>query len=283
MVRTRQRSESVTRAATTAHSRHKRVPFIIILSIVIGLSLLGLTMVLSASSVTSLTRSGSPWGEFNSQLMWLAVGLVAMFTATLIDHNHLRKLTLPGLVISTVLLIGVLIPGLGVSWKGAQRWIRLGPVQFQPSEVAKLALVLYAAHVLSRSKTVDVNKSVKPIVVVLIGFGGLILLQPNLGTTIIVFSIAIAILFASGAPVRVIAPSAASAFSVHRCWRTSRPIAASGCLRSSTPGRIRSATDIRRFSRWSAWPMVGFVESESARAEESSDSSPRHTTTSYSL
>jgi len=212
VVRTRQRSESVTRATTAGRSRHRRLPFIIILSIVIGLSLLGLTMVLSASSVTSLTRSGSPWGEFRSQLMWFAIGIVAMLTATRIDHHHLRKLTLPSLVISTVLLIGVLIPGLGVSWKGAQRWIRLGPVQFQPSEVAKLALVLYAAHVLSRSKTVDVNKSVKPIVVVLIVFGGLILLQPNLGTTIIVFSIAIAVLYASGAPVQVIAALGGTSF-----------------------------------------------------------------------
>ena len=155
-------------------------------------------MVLSASSVTSLTRTGSPWGEFTSQLVWPLIGTVVMTVGAFVDHNLLRRLTLPGLVVSLVLLVGVLIPGLGVSVNGAQRWIRLGPLQFQPSELAKLALVLYAAHVLAKSKTVDVRATVKPIVVVLILFGGLILLQPNLGTTIIIFSIGLAILFASG-------------------------------------------------------------------------------------
>ncbi len=193
------------RATTAAARRMAAAPFIILLTIVVCLSLLGLTMVLSASSVTSLTETGSPWGEFTSQLMWLVIGTVVMAVGTFLDHNHLRRLTLPGLVVSLLLLIGVLIPGLGVSVNGAQRWIRLGPLQFQPSEMAKLALVLYASHVLAKSKTVDLRRSVKPIVVVLILFGALILLQPNLGTTIIIFSIGLAILFASGVRLWVLA------------------------------------------------------------------------------
>ncbi len=162
-------------------------------------------MVLSASSVTSLTETGSPWGEFTSQLMWLVIGTVVMTVGMFIDHNLLRRLTLPGLLLSLVLLVGVLIPGLGVSVNGAQRWIRLGPLQFQPSEMAKLALVLYASHVLAKSKTIDMKATVKPIVTVLILFGGLILLQPNLGTTIIMFSIGLSILFASGVRLWVLA------------------------------------------------------------------------------
>ncbi len=193
------------RATTAAARRMAAAPFIILLTIVVCLSLLGLTMVLSASSVTSLTETGSPWGEFTSQLMWLVIGTVVMAVGTFLDHNHLRRLTLPGLVLSLLLLIGVLIPGLGVSVNGAQRWIRLGPLQFQPSEMAKLALVLYASHVLAKSKTIDLRRSVKPIVVVLILFGALILLQPNLGTTIIIFSIGLAILFASGVRLWVLA------------------------------------------------------------------------------
>lgn len=205
-VTTRQRAEPVERrrGAKGSPSGFQRVPFFVVLMVVTCLSLLGLTMVLSASSVTSLTRSGSPWGEFKSQVLWLGLGFGAMASTTVLNHNILRKLTLPGLVVSFLLLVGVLVPGLGVSWKGAQRWIRLGPIQFQPSELAKLALVIYAAHVLSRSNIVDVGRSVKPIVAVLIVFGGLILLEPNLGTTIIVFSIAVVVLFASGAPFRVI-------------------------------------------------------------------------------
>jgi len=88
---------------------------------------------------------------------------------------------------------------------GAQRWLRLAPIQFQPSEVAKLALVLFAADNLARSQEVDLHRSLKPIIAVLGIYGGLILLQPNLGTTIVIFSIGIIALFASGVQFRWVA------------------------------------------------------------------------------
>jgi len=175
-----------------------------LLMITVCLSLLGLTMVLSASSVMSLTTTGSPWGQFRAQVAWLGLGIVAMTTMALVDHNHLRKLTLPALIASIVLLVGVLTP-LGVSVNGAQRWIDLGPLQFQPSEIAKFTLVLYAAHVLSSEKDVSLRRAVRPILVVLVLYGALILLQPNLGTAIIMFSIGIATLYASGVRLWVLA------------------------------------------------------------------------------
>lgn len=137
--------------------------------------------------------------------MWLGVGTVALGLATVIDYRLLRRITIPALVISFALLVLVLMPGFGVSVNGAQRWLRLGPVQFQPSEVAKLSLVLFAADNLARSKQVDVHRSLKPILAVLVVFGALILLQPNLGTTIILFVIGIAALFASGVRLSAIA------------------------------------------------------------------------------
>ncbi len=174
-------------------------PFVLLSVVVVSLCLLGLTMVLSASSVTSLTETGSPWGEFRAQAIWLGLGMVVMAVGAFIPYRHLRRFTVPGLVASFLLLVGVLVPGLGVSWQGAQRWIRLGPVQFQPSEIAKFALVLYAAHVLAREDAaLDLRRSVKPLLVVLSVLGGLILLQPNLGTTIIFFAIGLTILYASG-------------------------------------------------------------------------------------
>lgn len=178
--------------------------FVILASLVVGLSLLGITMVLSASSVVSLTTTGNPWGEFTSQAVWLVLGAGVCALATTIDYRLLRKLTIPALLASFALLVLVLVPSLGVSVNGAQRWLRLGPLQFQPSEVAKLALVLFAADNLARSKAVDLHRSVKPIIAVLIVFGALILLQPNLGTTIIFFSIGISALFASGVQLRFI-------------------------------------------------------------------------------
>ncbi|MFT7473427.1 MAG: cell division protein FtsW [Verrucomicrobiales bacterium] len=180
-------------------------PFLVLLGLVICFSLLGLTMVLSASSVTSLTRTGSPWGEFRSQAVWLGLGAVSCIAMTFFDHRLLRRFTVAALIMSFVLLILVLLPGFGVSANGAQRWLRLGPVQFQPSELAKLTLVLFAADNLARSRTVEVNRSLRPIVLVLSAYGGLILLQPNLGTTIIIFVIGIASLFASGIRLSAIA------------------------------------------------------------------------------
>lgn len=179
-------------------------PFLVIVGIVVCFSLLGLTMVLSASSVTSLTQTGSPWGEFTTQAMWLGLGAIACVVATLFDYRLLRRFTVPALFLSFVLLGLVLVPGLGVSVNGAQRWLRLGAIQFQPSELAKLTLVLFAADNLARSKAVDIQRSLKPIMAVLVVYGTLILLQPNLGTTIIIFSIGIAGLFASGVRLQVV-------------------------------------------------------------------------------
>ena len=205
---TKQRSTTAKRAARTRAKRRSgaaSVPFIVLASIVVCLSLLGLTMVLSASSVTSLTSTGSPWGEFTSQAMWLGLGTGVLLVAALVDYRILRRFTIPALVVAFVMLVLVLIPSLGVTVNGAQRWLRLGPIQFQPSEVAKLALVLFAADNLARSKNVDVDRSLKPIMAVLAVFGALILLQPNLGTTIILFVIGIAALFASGVRLSAVA------------------------------------------------------------------------------
>ena len=205
---TKQRSTTAKRAARTRAKQRSgaaSIPFIVLASIVVCLSLLGLTMVLSASSVTSLTSTGSPWGEFRSQAMWLGIGTGALLVAALVDYRILRRFTIPALVVAFVMLILVLIPTLGVTVNGAQRWLRLGPIQFQPSEVAKLALVLFAADNLARSKQVDLDRSLKPIMAVLAVFGALILLQPNLGTTIILFVIGIAALFASGVRLSAVA------------------------------------------------------------------------------
>ncbi|MGI9606800.1 MAG: putative lipid II flippase FtsW [Acidimicrobiales bacterium] len=176
----------------------------LLLFITAFLSLLGLTMVLSASSVSSITRTGSPWGEFRSQLMWLGLGAVALLTTSFLDHRWLRRLTLPALLATLGLLLAVLTP-LGVNVNGAQRWLRLGAIQFQPSELAKLTLVLYAAHVLARTDRKEENQRVVPILVVLVVYGALILAQPNLGTAIIVFAIGLSILYAAGVRLWVLA------------------------------------------------------------------------------
>jgi len=196
------RTKSASRRTTVPTSA---TPFLILLGLVISFSLLGLTMVLSASSVDSLTTTGSPWGQFKSQAMWLGIGVAACAVGAFLDHRLLRRFTVPILVVSLVLLVMVLLPWFGVSVNGAQRWLRLGPIQFQPSEAAKFALALFAADNLARSKTVGNTRQLKPILFVLVTYGALILLQPNLGTTIIMFVIGISALFASGVRLSIVA------------------------------------------------------------------------------
>ena len=195
-VRPRNAPRSKTSASTTAAPR--ATPFVVLAGLVVCLSLLGLTMVLSASSVSSLTSTGSPWGEFISQSVWLGLGAVACVFFALFDHRWLKKVTVPVLLASMALLVLVLLPWFGVNVNGAQRWLRFGPVQFQPSELAKLALILFAADNLARSKTVDVRRSLRPIGAVLFIYGVLIMWQPNLGTAAIIFAVGIVMLFASG-------------------------------------------------------------------------------------
>ena len=131
--------------------------------------------------------------------MWLGLGAVACGVGALVDHRVLRRFTVPILVVSLALLVMVLLPWFGVSVNGAQRWLRLGPIQFQPSEAAKFALALFAADNLARSKTVGNARQLKPILFVLVTYGALILLQPNLGTTIIMFIIG-CLLYTSPSP-----------------------------------------------------------------------------------
>ncbi len=179
-------------------------PALFLTGVVVCFSLLGLTMVLSASSVTSLTETGSPWGEFTSQATWLGIGFGVCVIAALFDYRVLRRFTIVALGASFLLLILVLFPQFGVNVNGAQRWLRFGSIQFQPSELAKLALVLFVADNLARSNSVDVHRSLKPIMSVLVLYGALILVQPNLGTTIIIFAIGIIALFTSGVQLRYV-------------------------------------------------------------------------------
>ena len=114
------------------------------------LNVVGVVMVLSASSVASLTDYGSSWYFFLRQLMWTVLGLVAFVFAVRFDYRRWRGLVRPLLIVSVVLLVVVLVPGIGIYVSGSRRWLGAGMLRFQPSEIAKLALLLYAADLVSR-------------------------------------------------------------------------------------------------------------------------------------
>jgi cell division protein FtsW len=161
----------------------------------------GLVMVLSASSVTSFADSGSSFTIAEKQAIWVGVGIPALVIGQVLPIRVLRWFGWPLLLVSLALLVLVVVPGVGVQVSGATRWIDLGPIQIQPSEPAKLALVLWGADLLTRKeRSLD---QARHLLIPLVPAAGLIALlvmkQPDMGTTIVLLLIMLALLWASGA------------------------------------------------------------------------------------
>ncbi|MHB1534698.1 MAG: putative lipid II flippase FtsW [Acidimicrobiales bacterium] len=175
----------------------------VIIGIVVVLNLIGLVMVLSASSILSLRSFGTPWHFFERQVLWLAVGTAAFVVAYRSDYRRWRRLAPAAMVASVVMLVAVLVPGIGRSAGGASRWLGTSSIEIQPSEIAKLALVFFAADVLERRRHKrDWRYQMMPVVWVLVVLGALIIKQPDMGTTMVLAIIALAMLFTAGLPAK---------------------------------------------------------------------------------
>ena len=199
-----------------------------------ALVLLGLIMILSASSVSSFATYGSSFLFFNKQLIWAAIGLAGFVFFARYDYRKLKGKGFFLLPAVGVLLLAVLIPGVGIVAGGSARWIGAGPLAFQPSELAKLALVLFLADVLSRKKEStlrELSHTLLPFAPVLCGLALLIMMQPDMGTTLLLGSIGLGMLFTSGAPLRYVLPmgglglAAAAAAALSADYRRERVLA----------------------------------------------------------
>ncbi|MEP6561628.1 MAG: putative lipid II flippase FtsW [Nakamurella sp.] len=162
----------------------------------------GLLMVLSSSSVAAFRSGGSSFSVFANQATYAAVGLVLFCAAQFLPVRLMRSLSTIAVIVALALLVAVLIPGVGALVNGARSWIRLGGLQFQPSEIAKLALLLWMAHVLAaRRSTLGSPKALLiPVLPVFGLMAGLIMFQPDLGTTVALTIVFMAVLFFAGAP-----------------------------------------------------------------------------------
>ena len=174
----------------------------------VGLTLFGLVALLSASSVSGQHTSGDPFLLFRRQAIWAALGGVCFLVSSRIDYRILRRFVLPGLGLAVLLLLFGLIPGIGINRGGANRWIQLGPVEMQPAEFAKLALIVFVAHLLAlRERRMDrAELTVKPVMVVYLVFAGLLIFQPNISTTVIMGFSVVVLLFVAGARVTHMLP-----------------------------------------------------------------------------
>ncbi|WP_241249871.1 putative lipid II flippase FtsW [Rhodococcus sp. X156] len=174
-------------------------------SLLLLLSGLGLTMVLSASSVESYAQDGSAYSVFTRQVIFVLLGLCLFYVGMRVKVATLRRWSLPAFLGCVAMLVLVLVPGIGSMSNGARSWFVLGPVSLQPSEVAKIAIAVWGAHLLSikRGQLHSLRHMLMPLLpaaaIVLV----LIFLQPDLGTSISLAIVVLGLLWFAGAPVKL--------------------------------------------------------------------------------
>ncbi len=198
-----------TRADARAATAHTRWPpgAIALTVITVLLLLLGLLMSFSASIVDA-AQDGDAFGTFRRQALWTAIAVPAFAIATRFPRRNLRTLSWPLMFVALALLVLVIIPGVGEMRFGATRWLGVGGFVFQPSEIAKLALLLWLADVLERKRPADgslqsTEHLLIPAVPALVVLAVLVMLQPDLGTTVLLALIVAALLFVEGLKLRV--------------------------------------------------------------------------------
>jgi cell division protein FtsW len=176
----------------------------LLIGIVVVLNIIGVVMVLSASSVVSLSSYGSAWKVFQRQLVWTAVGALAFTVAYRLDYRRWQRWAVPVTVLATALCAIVLLPGVGIMVGGSRRWLGLGWVRFQPSELAKLAVLLFAADLLTRRHDAlgDWRAVLRPVFMVFVTLAALVYLEPDLDSTVVLALITVTVLVAGGIRVR---------------------------------------------------------------------------------
>lgn len=162
-----------------------------LLILILTFFFIGLVAIADASAPQALSLYGNKFFFLKQQLVWVGLGLITLFVVSKIHYSFWEKMAIPIFFVSVVFLILVLVPHLSLSAKGATRWISIGVFNFQPSELIKLSLCIYLAKVASKSKRAIAYFI--PVAIV----AGLIMLQPDLGTTLVIALFALSQIFIS--------------------------------------------------------------------------------------
>ncbi len=185
----------------------------VLVLVTLSLVAFGLVMVYSATSAAAAIGNGDPMTYLKRQGIYAALGIALMLAASRFDNRRLRLLAPPLVLVALALCAVVLV--LGPEINGARRWLYLGPASFQPSELAKLALLLFAAMYLARKGAPrTLGELWRPIGLLTCAFSGLILLQPDLGTTISLVLMLAGMLVVAGVPGRTLAAAGGIAVTV---------------------------------------------------------------------
>lgn len=177
----------------------KKSNLLLLISVII-ISLFGLLMIYSSSYVWAEYKFDDPYKFLKSQAIFLILGYILMFITSNIDYHKYKKYSNTVFIVCLSLLVLVLIPGIGTIRNGSRSWFGIGGFGIQPSEFTKLGLIIFVSKYLERNKRVvkDIKKGVFPILIILFLVFGLIMLQPDFGTGVIIVVSIIVLLFVSG-------------------------------------------------------------------------------------
>lgn len=181
--------------------QHAAKPDYLLVLLVFTLVIFGLIMIYAASAYTAEKTFGDSAYFFHKQLKSFFVGLVAWFVFSKIDYRFWRKNAFGMLIITLIILLAVYIPGLGLKLEGASRWISVGPVFFQPSEIIKLTFSIYlAAWLAKKGEGIrDFQSGVIPFAVIVGLIALLIIKQPDMGTMSIIAFVSAVMFITAGA------------------------------------------------------------------------------------
>jgi cell division protein FtsW len=230
----------IRRGARSARSPFLNRPFASVQLLLLtagGLLVFGVLMAVSTTIAAGSDESygaptGSIWSQSINEGEFVLIGLLVFWFAVRLSPRALRLLTYPALVIAVVALVAVLVPGIGVQVYGSTRWIDIGPLQLQPSELAKVAMLLWGADLLARKQQLGTLRRARHLFVPLLpGFllvSLLVMAEPDLGTTLCFVLILLGLLWMIGMPLRyflLVLGSAAAAVAVMAVtvsWRLQR-------------------------------------------------------------
>jgi len=172
---------------------------LIILTMVVVLTCFGVVMVYSASSIMAEKRFHDSFFFLKRQAVFAVLGFIVMYVAMRTDYHFWHKAAVPVLLGCLFSLVLVFVPGVGGSVKGATRWIRFPGFNFQPAELAKLALIIFMAYSLDRKREqIRWVKGLIPYMLILMLMIGLLMIQPDMGSAMTLAGVAMVMLFAGG-------------------------------------------------------------------------------------
>jgi len=188
----------------TAVKKEDKTPDIILLLVTLVLVTVGTAMIYSSSSILALERFKDGQYFLKKQIFFVFLGLVSMILMTKIPYTQLKKVAYPGIILSLILLSLLFIPHVGIKRGGATRWLNMGVFSFQVTEMVKIAIVVFLAHLLTRkvhqlkkfSRGVLIPTSITGVVILLV------ILEPDFGTAVIIASILILMLCLAGTRIK---------------------------------------------------------------------------------